>query len=217
MKLYYVVGSPNCRKVLAVANHLGLSPELEFLDFFDGDLRAPRYLKVNPNGMVPALVDDDLRLFESNAITQYLADRAGSDALFPRDAAGRADVARWQFWEVAHFNRAFGRIAFETVAKPGFGLGETDRHLVHVETEYLARHARVLDAHLEGREYLVRERITLADYSVIHCEPFKEAVPFDWSPYPNLNAYFERMRVVPHWARTAPPSREAMGRRPKAA
>jgi len=47
-------------------------------------------------------------------------------------------------------------------------------------------------------------------------ENFKQAIPFDGSPYPNVNAYYERMRDVPHWAKTAPNSPEAIGRRPKA-
>ncbi|MEK7836111.1 MAG: glutathione binding-like protein, partial [Pseudomonadota bacterium] len=72
-----------------------------------------------------------------------------------------------------------------------------------------------LESHLIGRSYLVGESITLADYSVTHVEMFKEAIPFDWSPYPNINKYYERMRTVPHWAKTAPASPEAMGRRPR--
>src|SRR5688572_23984154 len=105
MKLYTVVGSPNCRKVEAVINHLSLTLEREYLDFFTGDLRQPAYLALNPNGMVPTLIDGDMKLSESTAIMQYLADKAtaagGSDALFPRDprsapkwCAGRAGSSR---------------------------------------------------------------------------------------------------------------------------
>ncbi len=60
MKLYYVVGSPNCRKVHAVINHLGVKVEFEYRDFFSGELSAPEYLGINPNGMVPALRDGEL-------------------------------------------------------------------------------------------------------------------------------------------------------------
>src|SRR5262249_9043702 len=81
---------------------------VEYHDFVAGDLRTADYVALNPNGMVPLLVDGAFRLWESNAIMQYLADKAGSDALFPRDPQKRADVVRWQFWEVAHFNKAFG-------------------------------------------------------------------------------------------------------------
>jgi glutathione S-transferase len=214
MKFYTVVGSPNSRKVQAVINHLGLTVESEYLDFFAGDLRTPAQLAVNPNGMVPVLVDGPLKLWESNAIMQYLADTAGNEALFPRDPARRYDVARWQFWEGAHFNKAFGVIAFEAVAKPGFGLGPTNVALVDTMKENLQRFAAVLNGHLAGRTHMVGTGVTLADYAVIHLEGFKEAIPFDWAPYPNVNAYFDRMRAVEPWARTAPPSREAIGRRP---
>lgn len=216
MKLYTVVGSPNCRKVEAVIDHLGLKIEREYLDFFTGDLRQPAYLALNPNGMVPTLVDGDFVLSESTAIMQYLAENAGSDALFPRDPKKRAEVVRWQSWELAHYNRAFGVLSFEAVAKPTFNLGPTNQPLVEAMKQNLARFAPVLDAHMHGRAYVAGEGVTLADYSLIHLEGFKEAVPFDWSPYPNLNAYYERMRRNEHWAKTAPPSREATGRRPAA-
>lgn len=214
MKLYTVVGSPNSRKVEAVINHLGLGVEREYLDFFTGDLRKPSYLALNPNGMVPTLADGELVLWESNAILQYLADKAGADSLFPRDPVKRAEVVRWQNWELAHYNRAFGAIAFETVAKPGFGLGPTNVALVEEMKKNLGRFAPVLDARMCGRAYVAGEGVTIADYSLIHLEGFKEAIRFDWSPYPHLNAYYERMRKNEHWAKTAPPSREAIGRRP---
>ena len=94
---------------------------------------------------------------------------------------------------------------------------DPDQGLVAWAQRELARWAPVLESHLKGRQYVVGDGITLADYSLIHVETFKEAVPFDWSPYPNVNAYYERMRAVPHWAKTAPSSPEAIGRRPKAA
>lgn len=218
MKLYTVVGSPNSRKVEAVIIHLGLPVEREYLDFFAGDLRQPAYLARNPNGMVPTLVDGDLVLWETTAIMQYLADTAsaagGADTLFPRDPRKRAEVVRWQAWDLAHYNRAFGVIAFETVAKPRFGLGPTNAPLVEEMQKSLARFAPVLDARMKGREYVAGDGITLADYSLIHLEGFKEAIDFDWSPYPHLNAYYERMRKNEHWVGTAPPSHEAIGRRP---
>jgi len=216
MKFYTVVGSPNSRKVQAVINHLGIAVDCEYLDFFTGDLRTPAQMAINPNGMVPALQDGELRLWESNAIMQYLADKAGDDKLFPRDPAVRYDVVRWQFWEVAHFNKAFGIVAFESVAKPAFGLGPTNQALVDAMTGDLRRFASVLDAHLAGRTCVVGGNVTLADYSLIHLEAFKDAIPFDWRPYPNLNAYFQRMAAVDAWARTAPSSPAAIGRKPKA-
>lgn len=214
MKLYAVVGSPNCRKVQAVIGHLGIALEIEYLDFFTGDLRAPDYVAINPNGQVPALLHDDLALWESNVIMQYLADSVPGNELLPADRKQRADVMRWQAWELANFNKALSVLSFETVAKPGFLGMPPDADAVSWATRELKRYAPVLDRALAGRQYLVGEGITLADYSMIYNEGFKGAVPFDWSPFADLNAYFDRMRQAPHWLATAPSGPEAIGRRP---
>jgi glutathione S-transferase len=216
MKLYYVVGSPNCRKVHAVLNHLNLKADFEYLDFFTGDLQSASYRAINPNGMVPALVDGDLKLWESNAIMPYLADKAGSDELLPRDAKRRADVQRWLAWELGHFNRAFGILSFETVAKPNFLNMAPNAPLVEWAQGQLKGFAAVLDQHMAGRTYASGSGITLADYALTHLEGFKDMMPFDWKPYANLNAYFDRMRKVEHWAKTAPARPELTGRKPAA-
>lgn len=204
MKLYAIVGSPNSRKVLSVINHLGLDVEIEYLDLFQGHHQTPEYLNINPNGMVPALIDGDLKLWESNAIIQYLADKAGDHTLFPAAPEKRADVVRWLCWELAHFNQAFGTLAFEAVAKPSYMQAPSNEAVVSWSQENLSRFAAVLDSHLQSRSFMCGEEITLADYAMIHVEFFKESVPFDWTPFPNLNAYYERMSKNPHWASTAP-------------
>ncbi len=217
MKLHTFVGSANSRKVEAVINHLGLKVEVQYHDALAGDLKAPGYLALNPNGMVPMLEDGQFVLWESNAIMQYLADQAGADALYPREPQLRADIHRWQFWELAHFNKAFGTLAFEAVAKPKLGLGETNQALVEVAQADLRRFTPVLERHLKDRRHLVGDRITIADYSMIATEFYKAAIPFDWSPFASVNAYFERMRTVEHWRRTAVADPAQTGRKPKAA
>ncbi len=204
MKLHTVAGSPNGRKVEAVIHHLGLNVEIEHHDLFNGELRTPEYVTINPNSMVPALVDGSFVLWESTAIMQYLADKAGDNSLFPRDARARADVTRWQCWGLAHFNKAFGTLAFEIVAKPRFNAGAPDQELVKQAQANLSRFAPVLDTHLAGRQYLVGQAVTLADYSMIPFESYRPLVPFDWASYTNINAYFDRMRTMEAWVRSAP-------------
>src|SRR5215468_6244968 len=99
MKLYGFPPSPNTWKVRAVAAHLGIPLELALVD-----LTKPRtsdYLALNPTGRTPTLVDGDFILSESNAIIQYLTDRPAS-TLWPNDARTRADIMRWQSWQLAH-------------------------------------------------------------------------------------------------------------------
>ncbi len=219
MKLYAVVGSPNSRKVLAVVHHLGLDLntdlEIEYLDLMAGDLQQPNYQAINPNAMVPALTHGDLKLFESNAINQYLADLSSGHNLLPQDPAIRADIMRWLCWELAHFNQAFGTLAYEAVAKPNFMGGQGDPAIISWTQSQLTKFSGVLNKHMDGKQYLVGEDVTLADYAMIHVEFFKELIPFDWTPYSHLNSYFERMRDNPHWRATAPASPEAIGRKPQ--
>lgn len=217
MKLYAVVGSGNCRKVQATANKLGIDLDVEYLDFFAGELTTPEYLKLNPNGRVPALTDGDFTLWESNAIMQYLADEAPGNALFPPEAQTRADIVRWQCWELAHFNNAFATIAFETALKARFLNQAPNQAVVDAAAESLSGFADILNNHMASSEYVVGNAITLADYSIINIEGFKEMIPFDWSGFTRLNAYIDRMRADPYWAGTAPENPEAIGRKPNVA
>lgn len=212
MKLYGLAGSGNVRTVLAVANRLGISLDVEFLDVFAGELATPEFMALNPNKKVPVLVDGDFVLWESIAIAKYLCAQVEGQTLYPQGMRAQAEVDQWLCWELAHYNQAFGSLAWESVALPKFFGKEGNQAVSDDCVEKLKRYAGVLEAHLEGRNYMVGDDITLADYAIIHIEFMKEAVPFDWSPYPNVNAYYERMRVTPHWKSTAV-APEEMGRR----
>jgi glutathione S-transferase len=218
MKLHTFVGSPNSRKVEAVIDHLQLDVETVYHDFLAGELRSPEYLAVNPNGSIPTLVDGDFVLWESNAIMQYLADKVPGNTLFPRDPKPRADVVRWLSWDLAHFGDAFGALIFESMLKARLNLGSPNETRISLAMTWLARRAAVLEQHLKNRRYLVGNSVTLADYSLIRFESYRPHTPFDWRPYPNINAYFDRVRMLDSWVRTAPPADPAsLGRRPRAA
>ena len=103
MKLYCFPPSSNSRKVLAVVRQLGIDVETEIVDLSAGAQRRPEYLAIEPSGRTPALVDGDFRLGESNAIMQYLAATAPQNGLWPRDERMRADISRWQCWQLAHW------------------------------------------------------------------------------------------------------------------
>ena len=97
MKLYGFPPSPNTWKVRAVAAHLGIPLELEFVDLTKGGSHSPDYLALNPSGRTPTLVDGDFKLWESTAIMQYLASQK-PNSLWPDNARTRADIMRWQSW-----------------------------------------------------------------------------------------------------------------------
>ena len=213
MKLYLINGSPNGRKILSVVRHLGLTPDLIWLDLFAGDTKNPEYLKLNPNGLSPTLVDGENVIWESNAIALYLCEITANQQLLPKSAKEKAQVLKWLCWELAHFNKALGVIAFQAVAKPSFGLGETNHALVEFYTEEFSRFGSVLEGHLEGREFVVGDDWTLADYALGHIEMFQPAMPIEWQRYPNILRFYERIRQNPYWASTQAAPDET-GRKP---
>lgn len=202
MKLYGFPPSPNTWKVRAVAAQLGIPLELEFVD-----LTKPRnadYLALNPSGRTPTLVDGDFILWESNAIMQYLAGRS-QNTLWPNDARMRADIARWQCWQLAHFSsEACAPLTFQRLVKKIVNLGPPDEAIVAKGLEAFHRDARVLDAHLEKHPYLVGNALTLADFSVAASMAYAKEAEMPLAPYAHLRDWFMRVMALPAWRDTAP-------------
>ena len=205
MKLYGFPHSPNTWKVRAVAAHLGLRPEFEFVDLTRGQSRTAEFLALNPTGRTPVLVDGDFTLWESNAIMQYLAGRA-PNALWPNEARIRADIMRWQSWQLAHWSKdGCEPLLFERLVKKIMNLGAPDPAVVAKGTENFNREARVLDAHLGKQSYLVGKEPTLADFSVAAPLFHAQAAEMPLAPYPHIRDWFERVSALPAWRETAPP------------
>ncbi|AUX19589.1 glutathione S-transferase [Sorangium cellulosum] len=205
MKLYIVPGSPNCRKVQAVVHELPVPVETVIVDFAAGAHKSRDYLAINPNGLVPSLVDGDLRLWESNAIMQYLADAHDAISLFPRDPRRRIDVVRWQCWELSHFGRALGVVLFERLFKPLMG-GQPDEALAQRALEQLQPYAALLDAHVKERAFVAGDAVTLADYSLGCQLPMAALGRINLAPYPNLRAWLARLDEREAWRATAMPA-----------
>ena len=210
MKLYSVNGSPNCRKVHAVIEYLGLDVDTEYLDFVAGDLRKPEFLSINPNGMVPVLVDGDIKLWESNAIMQYLADKKPGNTIFPSDSASRANITRWQTWEQAHFNKAAGGILFEVFLKPNMLQQPCDDNKLKEYTESFHRFAAVLNGQLANRQYVTGDFLTLADFSIACVISYSDLVPIPVTDYANIVSWYERLSDIPAWKKSVPSFQEEM-------
>jgi glutathione S-transferase len=208
MKLYITDLSPNSRRVLATVHHLGLENEVEVqkFDLFAGEHQTDEFRAINPNVKVPVLVDGDLKLWESNPIMIYLADRQGAEEFCPSDRIGRYEVLRWQSWEVQHFNRGLGEIVWETVAKQAFGIGAPDQEKVEAGLVNFRRFATVLDNHLNGQKYVLGDKVTAADFAVgshsaLALHP-QSQVPL--AEFKNVQDWIYRLEALPAWAKTAP-------------
>ncbi|WP_020407627.1 glutathione S-transferase family protein [Hahella ganghwensis] len=203
MKAYLVYGSPNCRKVLATIQHLQLDVEIEYLEFDKGDLMTPEYTALNPNRKVPVLVDGDFRLWESNAICQYLACQYGSGELFSGSPQERANITRWLFWEMAHFNLASGTILMETFFKPLFMGASGDPAKIAEGKERFAIYAQILDDQLAQTPFVAGDKLTIADFAVASQSDHWDAGDVPYQPYKNIIQWLERLNCVESWNSTA--------------
>jgi len=204
MKLYGFAPSPNTWKVRALAAYLKTPLEFEFVDLLKGASHTPAYLAINPTGRTPTLVDGDFKLWESNAIMQYVASKT-SDSVWPNDARARADIARWQFWQLAHWGaEACQPLTFQRLVKQIINLGPPDEAVVAKATECFNKEAKLLDAHLAKQKYLVADALTIADFAVAAPLFHAERAEMPLGPYANLRGWFERVSALSCWREAAP-------------
>ncbi|MGH6761954.1 MAG: glutathione S-transferase family protein [Phyllobacterium sp.] len=206
MKLFYSE-TMNPRKACAVARYLELPVEFVHVDLGKGEQSAPDYVAMNPNCKVPVLQDGDRYLWESNAIMCYLADKAGSD-LWPKDER-QIDVIRWLSWDSEHFTHYAGTLYFEYIIKQHFGMGAPDAAEVEAATRSLRRFATVLNDHLHGRQYLVGDRLSVADFAVAITLPYAEKAHIPIEDFPEIVRWHDRLNSLPAWREPFPQMAEA--------
>jgi len=167
MQLYGRKSSINVQKVLWCLGELRLAEGVDYrridagLQFGVND--TPEYLALNPNGLVPTLIDGDRVIWESNTILRYLAATHGADNLLPTDAGERSEVERWMDWQLATLWAKL-RVAF-------LGLTRTpepqrDYGAIRASFADAAGLLRIVDERLQTRSHLALERFTLADIGV---------------------------------------------------
>ena len=203
---YYASGSPFAWRVQLGLEEKGLRYEPRLLSFQAGDLKKPEYLAINPHGKVPALVDGDLTLYESQAILEYLDERYPAPSLLPAEAAARALLRVEELECILYFSEAFQKVARQVFFTPA------DQRDEKALAEARAQ-VRMLLAGLEARaakrkgDFLMGAAFTRADVSWI---PFVEiaaraGVDLDAATTPWLVAWRARMRARPSYDRSYPP------------
>ena len=202
MRLYYDPITVNCRKVAAGFILMNVPFEEARVDYLAGGHKAPEYLDINPNASLPALVDGDFKLWESNAILQYAADKYEALTYYPREPKVRADIHRWQLWESAHWYPSCYVYLVENFVKP-FMKVETDRAAIEREAPNWHKLAGILEQRLTNQRWLCGENVTLADIAVaapIHLHPYQK-LPLDM--YPSLRRWMtEEVEQLPCWKET---------------
>jgi glutathione S-transferase len=167
MQIYGRRSSINVQKVLWTLGELG---RIEGRDYerIDAGLQfgvvdTPDYRKLNPNGLVPVLVDGDLVLWESNSIIRYLAASDGRHALLPVDPKARADVERWMDWQLATLWASL-RVTYLGLTRTP----EPQRNYDAIRKGYqdASRLLAMADAVLAGQPFMARSGFSVADIVV---------------------------------------------------
>ena len=166
----YTAATPNGHKVSITLEELGLPYSVHVLDLSAGEQKEPAFLKINPNGRIPAIVDrsnGDFPIFESGAIMLYLAERAGR--LIPADEKGRSRVVQWLMFQMGGLGPMMGQANVFAKYFPERIQPAIDRYLRESR-----RLLEVLDGHLADNEFLA------GDYSIADIANFAWARVHHW-------------------------------------
>ena len=196
MKLYY---SPNLnpRVAVAVARYLG-SP----VEFVRADPQNPanteNFRPLNPNALLPVLEEDDGRtIWEADAIACRLSMLAGSD--FWRMDETAPDMIRWISWSGQHLNQSGGTVYFDRLICPKYGIPRLDPARVEKASREFARLMAMADAALEGRTWLLGDRLSYADFRVATCLPFAECAELPLDQVPNIRRLGQQLNALEAW------------------
>ncbi len=179
MRLYTFTITPNNRKVEAFVRHFDLDVEIHPVSFKDGETKTAAYLAIHPMGKVPALVDGDFRLWESNAILTYLATLFPATAALPGDPRGRADVDRWLHWQSCHLTPAMGALKVAEVK----------------DFASITPLLGILERQLAGKDYLLGQ-LTVADFAIVAYLLTRLGRQLDYESSPAVAAWVVRMAAL---------------------
>jgi glutathione S-transferase len=193
MQLYEFAPTRSIR-VRWMLQELGVDFESITVNLATGEHRRTEFLKINPAGKVPVLVDDDLVLTESVAILLYLAEKYPHKGLLPTDIKQRSQVYRWLLFAVTELEQPLWRISRHTALYP--------EHLRLPSEVSLARQdftdmVAVTEEHMQESQFIVGDTVTVADFVC--------AYTLDWANEfrlldgcPQLLRYIERMYARPN-------------------
>jgi glutathione S-transferase len=196
MKLLGRLTSINVRKAMWTARLIGLDLDREDWGAGFRSPQEPGYLALNPNGLIPVLIDGDFALWESNSICRYLAAKAGATALLPAEPQARATVEQWMDWQVGELNNSW-RVAFMALVRGQPAAPEA----VAASVAGWNRHMRMLDQQLDKTgAYVCGADFTLADVVLgLSAQRWKNA-PIAHAELPAVAAWLQRLGRQPGFA-----------------
>lgn len=193
LKIY---GIPRSRafRTLWLAKELGIDYENVAVDFASGETRQPPYLKINPNGHVPAIDDDGFILWESMAINLYLAKKYGLGTLYPTTLEGEAQAWQWSFWGMTELERHVLTAMFNRAIYPE---DKRDAAAADAAEKELQHPFGVLDDAVSAMPYLLGNDFTVADLNVAAILSWARPARLDFTPFPKATDWLSRCALRP--------------------
>jgi glutathione S-transferase len=199
LKLHLFPPSPRAFKTLLAAHHLGIEYELRLVNLTTGAHKTPEFSELNVNQRMPVLEEDGYVLWESNAIVEYLASKNPAAGLMPEAVRPRLQIAKWLYWESAHWDQAAAIFMFENVVKAIFQLGEPSASEIARGTTLMHRLAGVLDGELQRHRYVAGDTLTAADIAIVAPLCYAEQAQMPLETYGAIQRWFAQMKALPAW------------------
>jgi len=194
LRIWGRITSINVRKAVWTAQQLGL--EFERIDAGGsfGVTKTPEYIAMNPNSVVPTLVDGDFTLWESNVIVRYLCAKHAVGNLYPIELQERFNAERWMDWQQTTFSPS-GRDAFWQlirIPEPGRDMKKVEASIASTET-LLDR----FETHMRTTEFVAGNKLTMADIPMV-CEIHRWfGLNLPSKPRPYIEAWYAKMLEHP--------------------
>lgn len=190
IKLYDAVPSTNCDRVKVVLHEKGLTYESVRIDLGKGDQRKPEFLKLNPYGKVPVIVDDGKVLFESCIINEYLDEKYPSPPLMPKDPYKRGRVRVLIDYGLNFIHSTYWALRGEMIKKEA----ERDRAVIDETRRTLRELLQYLEAEIGDKPYLMGD-FSLLDIALVPRFIRMESYGVLPTPsLPRLGAWHQRMK-----------------------
>ena len=190
--------SINVRKVLWCCEELGLAFEREDFGGQFGKTGTPEYRSLNPNGLVPTILDGDLAIWESNTILRYLAAKYGGGPLYGGDPGRRSQIEQWMDWQLSVVAPPMTAVFINLIRLPE---DQRDMGAVEKNRDLLARAMTLLDGELGDGPHMLGRDFTLADIplGVVANRWFE--LPIGRETLNNLARYYGTLRERAGYAR----------------
>jgi glutathione S-transferase len=195
LKIWGRASSSNVQKVLWCCAELDIPYERTDWGGPFGGNQDPDYLKLNPNGLVPTVIDGDLIMWESNTICRYLAATRNGERLYPREPAARTHVERWMDWQLSVVAPPMGQLLFGLIrTKPE----ARDPAAIEAARRRALSAWMIVDDEIKERgPYLAGNELSLAEI-VLGTQIYRWfAFPIERPQLDNLRAWYDRLHVRP--------------------